>query len=92
MQPASPVYEPADDMWGVKEVTFAEYQPEYLNLPALRFQDGVVVTRWQMSWRERLSVLLSGSVYLSVLTFNQPLQPMKLSTSGLDACGVTAQR
>lgn len=57
-------------------VTFAEDQPEYLPLPALRAPDGRVVTCWGLTWRERLSVLLRGRLYIMVLTFNQPLQPI----------------
>jgi len=89
MKPASPVYESAKELWGVAEVVYAKDQPQYLPLPALRFLDGVVVTRWVLSWKERLRVLLTGSVYLSQLTFNSPLQPVKLSTDPLEACGVT---
>lgn len=54
-------------------------QPQYNPLPSIKQVDGVVITRWAMSWRERLRVLLSGSVYLEVSTFNQPLQPLRMS-------------
>jgi len=59
-------------------VEFAKDQPEYFTLPAHRTLDGVVVTRWQLSWRERLRVLLRGNLWLHVHTFNQPLQPVLL--------------
>lgn len=65
---------------GAQRIVFAENQPEYNPLPALRFGDGCVVTRWQLTWRERLQVLLGRGIFLSLLTFNQPLQPMKLGT------------
>jgi hypothetical protein len=60
--------------------TFAVNQPEYLPLPCYRHEDGTVVTRWQLTWRERFRVMFGGSVWLSVLTFNHPLQPVKLET------------
>lgn len=73
MHPASPVIK------GHEEVVYAKDQPEYLPLPAIRQSDGCIVTRWQMTWRERIKALLTGSVYLEVLTFNQRLQPVKIS-------------
>lgn len=63
-------------------MVFAKDQPEYLPLPAyIHPMDphGTVVSCWQMTWRERLRVLWSGRLYLSVLTFNQPLQPQRPS-------------
>lgn len=60
----------------------AKHQPEYLPLPAYQFvgdPQGRIVCCWQLSWRERFSLLLSGKIWHQVLTFNQPLQPLKLS-------------
>lgn len=59
-----------------KNVVFAKDQKEYLPLPAYRSGDGRVISCWSLSWRERLVVLLRGRLWLSVLTFNQPLQPL----------------
>jgi hypothetical protein len=68
------------------EITFAKDQPQYRPLPAYRSEDGYVVTRWSLTWRERLNILFSGNLWLSVLTYNRPLQPVKLSTvAPLDA-------
>jgi hypothetical protein len=58
---------------------FAENQQEYITLPAWVGPDGMVVTRWSLSWAERLRILFGGSLWLSVLTFNKPLQPVKLT-------------
>lgn len=57
---------------------FAKDQPEYNRLPAYRSTAGVVLSRWHLTWRERLRLLLFGDVYLTVHTFNQPLQPVRL--------------
>jgi hypothetical protein len=73
MKPISPVAS------GFKETIFAKDQPQYMPLPAIVESDGTVHTRWAMSLRERLYVLFHGSVFLSVLTFNNPLQPVKLT-------------
>lgn len=62
---------------------YAEHQPEYLNLPAYKTDGGMVTSCWRLSWRERLIVLLRGRVYSSVLTFNRPLQPQRLTIAPL---------
>ena len=40
--------------------------------------DDTILTRWHMTWRERLMVLWRGDVYLFVMTFGQPLQPLSM--------------
>jgi len=62
-------------------ITFAANQPEYNALPAFRDSDGTVITRWKLSFRERLRILLHGDLWLWVLTFNNPLQPVVLETT-----------
>lgn len=81
MKPVSPVAYDPETRWGISEITFAEDQPEYIPLPALRFNDGLVVTRWDLTIGERLRILFGGSIFLGLLTFNKPIQPIKLSTS-----------
>jgi hypothetical protein len=67
--------------YNATEVVFAKDQPEYLPLPALSFRDGLIVTCWSLTWRERLRLLFGGNVFLGTLTFNKALQPVRLSTS-----------
>lgn len=68
-------------------VVYAKDQPEYIPLPALRDDDGTILTRWKLSWKERLQVLFGGSLWLTILTHNHPLQPVKLSTEcPVDLC------
>lgn len=74
MKPVSPVIP------GLPEVVYAKDQPEYLPLPAHRAEDGCVTTRWRLTWKERLKVLVTGNIWLQLLTFNQPLQPVMLHT------------
>lgn len=59
-------------------VTFAKDQDEYLSLPAYRDKYGEVTCCWGLSFRERLKVLFTGKIWLMLLTFNKPLQPMKM--------------
>lgn len=59
-------------------VTFAKEQPQYNPLPAWRGIDGTVISCWRMTWRERFRVLFTGHVWVRMLTFNRPLQPLNL--------------
>lgn len=61
-------------------ITFAKDQKEYIPLPALAFGDeyGQVITCWQMTPEELAQVAKTGKVWLTMLTFNQPLQPVML--------------
>lgn len=77
MKPISPVL-PTKEGKRLPEMTFAEGQSQYENLPAIRFEDGTVLTRWKLTFWERLRVLLFGNVYLQLLTFNRALQPIVL--------------
>ena len=88
MKPVSPVAYDPKTRWGVSEVTFAKTQPKYNPLPALKFKDGLVVTRWSLSWKERITVLFGGSIYLGLLTFRKPLQPIRMSTKVDEVVGI----
>ena len=75
MKPSSPVIPGSNRT----EVVFAKDQPQYFPLPAILEDDGAIHTRWRLSLKERLQILFNGSIYLDVLTFNKPLQPVRLS-------------
>ena len=62
-------------------IVFGKDQPEYMPLPAYRSDEGVVITRWRMTWRERWRVFWSGNIWLHVHTFNRLLQPVLLETT-----------
>jgi hypothetical protein len=60
---------------------FAEHQPEYQPLPAYRGVDmsGSVTSCWRLSFWERLRVLFKGDLWITMLTFHSPLQPLRPS-------------
>lgn len=63
--------------------TFAKDQSEYGQLPAHMSdtEDGIVVTScWSLSFKERFMLLITGKVWVKVLTFGNPLQPLDLTT------------
>ncbi len=57
---------------------YAKNQPEYLGLPAHKTPDGIVTSCYELTWKERLQVLFGAKIWLSLMTFNKPLQPQKL--------------
>ena len=62
-------------------IVIAKDQPQYNPLPAAcnPTNDAHVLTFcWQLSWRERLKVLVTGKLWHRVLTFRHPLQPQLL--------------
>lgn len=60
-----------------QNIVYAKDQSEYKPLPALKLdtQEGEVISCWKMSVKERLIVLFTGRVWLSLLSFNKPLTP-----------------
>jgi hypothetical protein len=66
-------------------VVYAANQPEYLPLPVWRKPGGEVISRWRFSWRERVRIALGGTLYLEVLTFGSPLQPIFPTVSETEA-------
>lgn len=59
---------------------YAEDQPEYQPLPALRrHTHGEVITLWQLTDEEKAIIAKSGQLWLSCWTFGQKLQPIKPS-------------
>jgi hypothetical protein len=76
MSPVSPVIPETN----LEEVVYAKDQPEYQPLPSIRAADGTILTRWSLTEEEKQQVLSQGYVYLLVMTFNQPLQPLLLTT------------
>ena len=62
-------------------VVFAANQPEYEPLPAeyRGGQSGEILTCWELSVEEIKRIQETGKIWLGVLTFGQPLQPLILS-------------
>lgn len=55
---------------------YAKDQPEYRQLPVHRTKDGDVTSCWKLTIRERIAIMFGKNICISVLTFNQPLQPI----------------
>lgn len=63
-------------------VVFAKDQPEYTPLPAFKANtpEGECISCWQLSFSERLRLLFTGKLWVSLMTFNGPLQPSFFTT------------
>jgi hypothetical protein len=57
--------------------TWAKDQPEYRPLPSF-CNDRETISCWQLDWRERVSVLLRGRIWLRQSNFGRALQPQLL--------------
>lgn len=59
----------------------AKNQPPYIPLPMWRKKDdpeGRIVCCWEATWKERIRILFTGRLYLSMLTFNKPITPNRI--------------
>ena len=67
---------------GCPEIMLAEEQEDYLTVcvAMVAYNDGTVgaMTRWVLSDEERAQVAAGEDVYLTLLTFGQPMQPITL--------------
>ncbi len=57
---------------------YAKSQPEYFSLPAYKDGSGLVVMLYKPTWKERLKILFRGQIWVSIKTFNKPLQPQRI--------------
>jgi len=64
-----------------QNAVYAKDQPEYLPLPVHRYDDpcGRVTSCWELTFLERIKVLFGGKVWLQLMTFRGPLQPVYLT-------------
>jgi len=60
------------------EVVYAEDQPEFTPLPALRSPAGLVATRWKLTDEDRERLMGECDIFLFVHTNNKPLQPVDI--------------
>jgi len=62
-----------------QNVVFAKDQKPYLPLPAYQDdeQGGRIFHCWQLSWWERFKILFTGKLWINVLNFHNPPQPIK---------------
>lgn len=67
-------------------LVYAKNQPEYIPLPVFKDNspEGQCISCWQLSLVERLRILFTGKLWVSLMTFNKPLTPSFFSTKKSD--------
>ena len=65
-----------------REIVYAKEQPEYLPLRTLKSQEdsGRVISRWTLTDEQRKAVAEGADIFLMLLTFHWPLQPIQIAT------------
>lgn len=73
---------------------FAEEQEEYSSLPSYLDDapEGYIISCWSLSIKERLSILLSGCIWISQMSFHRPAQPLYVTTNKEDLFILSKQR
>jgi len=71
MEAVTPIVPGMEDF----EVVYAKDQPEYTPLPALRTERSLV-TRWKLSDEERRKIAEGSDLFIAVMHFGGPLQPL----------------
>jgi hypothetical protein len=63
------------------ETVYAKYQEPYLPLRTLRSKDPVhtVLSRWSPNSEQREAIAAGCDIFLELLTFGQPLQPIRMA-------------
>lgn len=75
-----------------QNVVYAKDQKEYHPLPALKFEDGEVLTCWKLSWKELFRVVFTRRIWVAQLSFNKPLQPQFVTTDKYDVIKKTKDK
>lgn len=57
---------------------YAENQESYISLPVYEDEEygGRVIHCWELSVKERIRILFTGKLWINVLNFGKPLQPI----------------
>ena len=67
-------------------IVYGAKQPEYIPLPAeyRGGKSGEILTCWELSPEELQRIQETGKIWVGVLTFGQPLQPLYVSVEKPD--------
>ena len=69
-----------------RNVIYAKNQDDYNSLPALKLDttEGEAISCWKLSFFERIKLLFTGKLWLSLMCFNGPLTPRFMSVNRKD--------
>jgi hypothetical protein len=60
-------------------VNVAKDQEEYMALPAFQ-DDTYTISCWELTWGERIRLLLFGKLWVLMMNFGGPVQPIAFDT------------
>lgn len=70
---------PESYLEGGHSIIYGQDQPDdYDPLQAIVNSSGEVITEWEFTAEELTRIMLGGKLKLTIHTFNQPLQPIRL--------------
>ena len=78
LQPAD---RPVIDSLEQFEIVMAKDQPEYNPLRVLPGNEGERLSRWTLTHEQRQAVADGADIYLELLTFNHPMQAIRMAIS-----------
>lgn len=70
-----------------QNLVLAKDQPQYNQLPVYYEQNsdqGEMIACFQLTWRERLTILFTGKLWSCLLSFHKPPSPQRISVSKWD--------
>jgi len=64
----------------------AKDQPQYKSLPLYKATtiQGECISCWKLSFSERIRLLFTGKIWISMMTFNKPIMPIYPTTKKTD--------
>lgn len=83
----SPADRPVIDDWESIEIVYAKEQSEYIPLRTL-VSKGVeknVISRWTLTPKQRTEIANGADLFLILMTFGHPLQPIRMAVSDGDS-------
>ena len=66
------------------DIVFGKNQLEYMPLPAKQVDDKTIMTCWELTDEDILLINSSKKIWLGIMTFGKPLQPVLLTASRTD--------
>lgn len=66
------------------DIVYGKGQPEYQELPAKQIDKNTVMTCWELSDEDIEQITKERKVWLGIMPFGRPLQPVLLSAFRLD--------
>ncbi len=64
-------------------VVYGKDQEGVFPLPVCKFEDGEAVSCWKLSWKEVFRIVFRRKIWVSIRTFNKPMQPICVSEEPL---------